>query len=138
MSEHVVIPLSSALRLRDEAIRYGGLKGLQVVSLGVAVGAALAALLAMQFELRALLLSATAWGLIGLVVACLVWRQLEYPHFPRVAEEELEEMREMGIPPAVVKGTEQSVLVGSLAELEAMRMSSMLIAQLRRAGTARK
>ncbi len=132
MREHVVIPLDSALRLRDAAVRYGLLKAVQLVSMAIAVAAAIAGAAAMQFELPAGLLGATAAFLIGFGGAYWVSRQLEYPHFPRVAEEELEEMREMGIPTAVVKRTENSVLVGSLAELDAMQMSGEIIARLRR------
>ncbi|HRQ48469.1 MAG TPA: hypothetical protein PK725_16055 [Rhodocyclaceae bacterium] len=132
MREHVVIPLESALRLRDAAIRYGILKAGQWVSLAIAVAAAIVGTAAMQFEWPAVLWGATAACLIGFGGAYWVSRQLEYPHFPRVAEEELEEMREIGIPAAVVKRTECSVLVGSLAELDAMKMSGEIIARLRR------
>lgn len=129
MQEHAMIPLNSALRLRDAAIRYGALKLAQAASLVVVLAAALASLIAWQLQMPTLLWSAATAGLIGFVVSGFFARRLEFPHFPRVAEEELEEMREMGIPAAVVKRTEESVLVGSLAELEAMQKTRALIAQ---------
>lgn len=136
-----LVTYRSAEALRDDGIGYGYRKAAMHFSLLVAVAAGgFAQVQTMSsgtvgnITLVLLLIAAAA-----ATIAFYCGKTAEYPHFPRLTLEELEAMREeMALPPAVCQQTENSVLIGSAAEIRAMNLTDSLLERVRSAASTPK
>lgn len=133
-----LVTYRSAEALRDDGIGYGYRKAAMLFFLLIAVAAGgfaeVQTISSGTVESSTLALLAIALAAAAIAFYC--GKTAEYPHIPRLTIEELETMRgEMGLPPAVCQQTENSVLVGSAAEIQAMNLTDSLLERVRSAAS---
>ena len=127
-----LVTYRSAEALRNDGIGYGYRKAAMHFSLLIAVAAGgfaeVQTICPGTVGTITLLLIAAA----AAAIAFYCGKTSEFPHFPRLTLEELEAMREdMALPPAVCQQTENSVLIGSAAEIRAMNLTDSLLERVR-------
>lgn len=113
-----LVTYRSAEALRNDGIRYAYLKFTQFIGFTLAL-----AMLCLGIAIDSI------WPLgisiVAMGVALFCGNKAEYPSFVRLSVAEMDLMaQEMGLPPAVIKQTQNSVLLGLPEEISAMSTSA--------------
>ncbi|ART61468.1 hypothetical protein CBP36_21100 (plasmid) [Acidovorax carolinensis] len=130
-----LVTYRSAEAFRDAGIRYAYMRAGMVASLVIVVlaGSGVAWLILKSPEQ----IGPWVWLLLGIAFAAVgatavFGRAVDFPHTPRMTLEELETMRvDMEIPPYVFQRTNDSVLHGSMEEVDAGWKARELVQKLR-------